>query len=206
MKNILLSCSLYLMVTLIALTFMQCQNKIVKKPPSPAAIIQDKATIKHQQVQEKIDTAKAKIASAKQRIKASKQKVIVAKAKAVSIVNTIAATTDTAQKLKACDSLSNQLTTLLVVQEWQDSLYDSLLQSYEQVVQFKDSQITNLQVANTALCSELDNSNANKLILEKDNKQLYQQANIAKVGNRILSTGLIAVASVVTYLKIIRLP
>lgn len=108
-------------------------------------------------------------------------------------------TTDTAQKLIACDSLQSTVVDLMASSSKKDSLYEQLTGTLQAQIAGKDSSLIVRQQAYNALKLSFDNSLAQQDLLSTQNHQFEKQLNQMKVKNKLLSTGLLIVSGIAVY-------
>ncbi len=173
----------------------------VTQPPTNAL----KATVAMSEVyyQDIVDSLQNSNASLSQKVEATRSELKQAKAHGAflaALVDTLianySATSDTAQKLTDCDSLSWLVQDVLYTAAVKDSLYDSILVTQHQELMNKDQVILAGELKYDGLKFSFDQSIVQQDLLLDNNTLLGKQLKHSRTKNKILSALVVILAGV----------
>lgn len=152
------------------------------------------------------DSLQFLVKTTKELLLQSRQKVFALQDKVTGLAQKEKIETDTIEKIVLCDSLQNEVESLIEQSNARDSLCDNTVTNLTEILGSKDTAIAICNQSYLGMKTLLDNSLAQEKDLTYELNSMNKKLKRKTVGNRILSAGLLVLTGITTTLFLQRKP
>lgn len=149
-----------------------------------------------QHFEKKNDSLQNEVKKTETALMEEKKKVLLLRGNAITLANRVITATDTAQKLKDCDTLAIEVKNLITESNVKDSLCDEEINGLKAIVENRDSVLTVCEKSYLSIKTVADSSIQQQQLLTAQLQIADKHFKKAKFKNKILAAGVMILSGV----------